>query len=282
MMRLIFVSSTAICISLGLATPVSAATNNLPAAGDNKPPATEPAQECVGDLRAFSAEIQKGGFWLNASALSYGYPMGGFGYGYPLIGYPVGAAARYPTARAGYKVRNLVASATILAQDGQQQVCEEVLATARNMYKIYAADMHDRKVATADGQSWQQQQITAARAVTDDKVGFRSDQLLESDVRSPQNVALGSVHDLIMSPETGKIAFLVIGRGGVFGFDRKYVPVPWEDFKITGNLSLLVLDTTKAAMDAAPEVSDDQFPTASNFDQESQKVNAYWKAHLTN
>jgi sporulation protein YlmC with PRC-barrel domain len=208
--------------------------------------------------------------------------MGGFGYGYPLIGYPVGAAAGYPTARSGYKIRTLVASATILAQNGQQQVCEEVLATARDMYKAYAADMHARKVATADGQSWQQQQIAAARPVTDDKVGFRSDQLLEADVRSPQNAALGSVHDLIMSPQTGKIAYLVIGRGGVFGFDRKYVPVPWEDFKVTGNLSLLVLDTTKAAMDAAPEVGDDRFTTSPNFDQESQKVDAYWKAHLTN
>jgi hypothetical protein len=29
-------------------------------------------------------------------------------------------------------------------------------------------------------------------------------------------------------------------------------------------------------------VSDDQFTTPQNFDQESQKVDAYWKAHLTN
>jgi sporulation protein YlmC with PRC-barrel domain len=282
MMRLILANSTAICACLGLAALLSAAPTNASSSGGDKPLAAESAQGCISDLRAFSGQMQKGGYWLNASAFSYGYPMGGFGYGYPMIGFPVGAATGYPTARSGYKIRTLIASANILAQNGQQQVCEGVLATARDMYQAYAADMHEKKVATADGQSWQQQQIAAARPIADDKVGFRSDQLLEADVRSPQNAALGSVHDLIMSPQTGKIAYLVIGRGGVFGFDRKYVPVPWQDFKVTGNLSLLVLDTTKATMDAAPEVGDDRFTTPPNFDQESQKVDAYWKAHLSN
>ncbi len=287
MKHLKFASSAAVCVCIGLATPLSAepaAVTKTDAAisGKASEPAPKPAEVCLSDLRTFSGQMQKDSYWLGASAFSYGYPLDGFGYGYPVIGYPVGAASRYPTARSGYKIRTLVASANILAQNGQQQVCEDVLATARNVYEVYAANMHAREVASADGQSWQQQQIAAARAVTDEKVGFRSDQLLEVDVRSPQNEALGTVHDLIMSPQTGKIAYLVIGRGGVFGFDRKYVPVPWGDFKVTANLSLLVLDTTKASMDAAPEVSDDQFTTPQNFDQESQKVDAYWKAHLTN
>jgi sporulation protein YlmC with PRC-barrel domain len=289
MKRLIFASATAVCVFLCLNEPSSAEpagtrTTDASSAGDITQVATKPAQGCLSDLRTFSGEMQKGGYWLGASDYGYGYPMGGlgFGYAYPMIGYPLGAANSYPTARSGYKIRTLIASANILAQNGQQQICENVLETARGFYKTYAADMQDRKVATADGQSWQQQQITAARAVTGQNVGFRSDQLLEADVRGPQNEALGSVHDLIMSPQTGKIAYLVIGRGGIFGIDEKYVPVPWEDFKVTGNLSLVVLDATKAAMDAAPKVSDDEFAAPANFDRESRKVDAYWKTHLTN
>ena len=101
-------------------------------------------------------------------------------------------------------------------------------------------------------------------------------------MRNTLNEALGSVHDLVMSPKTGKIAYLLIGRGGLFGIDEKYVAVPWAGFKITRSVNLLVLDASKAAMDAAPQESDHQLLTPAQFDQASAKVDAYWKTHFTN
>ena len=63
--------------------------------------------------------------------------------------------------------------------------------------------------------------------------------------------------------------------------DKNYVPVPWEDFKATPNASLLVLDSTKSAMEASPHVSHNQFATPGQFDQQSQKVDAYLETHLS-
>ena len=156
-----------------------------------------------------------------------------------------------------------------------------MLAATRNIYKLYVAEMHSGKVPPPDVEGWRQLQINAAQPVTSN-TSFRSDELVGTEVRSPQNEVLGSVKDLVMSSQRDKIAYLVIARGGIFGFDEKYVPVPWEDFKITPNVKLLVLDTTKGVLDAAPQVNNDQFATPGHFDQESQKVDAYWKAHLSN
>ena len=78
-------------------------------------------------------------------------------------GYPPGSANVYHNARAGYEVRNLLASANILGQEGQQQTCETVLATTRGMYKRDAADLHSRGMSSTDGPVGQRQQIEAAK-----------------------------------------------------------------------------------------------------------------------
>ena len=289
MKRSILAGSVAACLCLGLAAPLLAAPPAVPgtatpSSGEKNVSATKPAEKCLSDLRAFDSQMEKDGYWLGGSGYGYGYPMGGYGYygpGYPMGGQPERTATGYQNARPGYEVRILIASANVLAQHGQQQPCENVLATTRDIYKVYVADMHSGKVPMADVPGWRQQQIAAAQPVTSKNTAFRSDELIGTDVRNPQNEALGSVDDLVMSPQTGKIAYLVIARGGIFGIDKKYVPVPWENFKITPNVNLLVLDTTKSAMDAAPQVNNDQFTTSGHFDQESQKVDAYWKAHLS-
>jgi sporulation protein YlmC with PRC-barrel domain len=238
--------------------------------------AAKPAQQCVSDLKAFDSQLQKDGYWLHGSGYGYGYPM--YGYGYATQ--PVTDGVGYSSVRRGYEIRTLIASANIQAQRGDQPACESSLSSARGIYSTYAADLRKGKVRRMDVSAWRHQQIAAAVAVGGSDIAFRSDQLVGAGVVNPQGDDLGSVDDIVVSPQTGKIAYLVIGRGGIFGIDEKYVPVPWDSFKVAPGNKLLVLAAMKATMDGAPRVKEDQNFQGADFTAESLKVNAYWAAHL--
>lgn len=283
-----FSSSLAATICLGFATLVLHAkaaepvTTQSPSAGSTAASGNPSAQKCAGDLKALDGQMQKDGYWLHGSGYGYGYPMYGYGYGQrETMGDGSPAVIGHRRARPGYEVRTLIASANILAENGQQEACDVVLAAARDIYKSYAAELSNNGVPRVNGAEWRRQQITAALPVASAKTLYRTDQLIGADVVNSKGEDLGSVSDIVLSPQTGKFAYLVIGRGGVFGIGEKYVPVPWDHFKATTGTSFLVLDTTKSNLDAAPRVRENHSSAYADFGQKSQKVDEYWKAHVS-
>ena len=233
MKRSILAGSVTALFCLGFATPLLAApptatdTVSHPSSVDKNISAAKPAEKCLSDLHAFDSQMQKDGYWLGSSGYGYGYPMGGAGYGYrhPMMdGRPEATAtplspqsdrhefrnSGYQNVRPGYEVRMLITSANILARHGKQQACEDVLATTRDIYKLYVADLHSSGVRMADVPGWQRQQLAAAQPITSKNTSFRSDELLGTDVRDPQNEALGSIDDLVMSPQSVSYTHLTL------------------------------------------------------------------------
>jgi sporulation protein YlmC with PRC-barrel domain len=216
----------------------------------------------------FSQQMAKGGYWVADEGDSLGYPVGAAGEG--IVGRAAsesGIQARGPgyfSGRPGYEVRVLMAAASILARHGQQQPCEDVLSETRELYKSYLLDLQRAGVTPVDLPGWRHRQIAAAIPVKGSNHAFRSDELLGAEVQSPDGAALGSVDDLALNPETGKLGYVVIARGGFFGFDETRIPIPWDDFKATPNADLLVLDTTKSVLDAAPHVSKNAFTVSAS------------------
>ncbi len=289
MKRATLVRSLTTCVLFGLtALPIAAVaqattTETQPSSGAESVSAPNLADECLGNLRTFLNQIQTEGYWLGGAGSGdigldengdgYGYPVGGYGYGIGLGGYSTQADSGYLNARPGYEIRTLLAAANILARHGQQQPCEDVLATTREIYSLYVADMIGADMPMTNVPGWQEQQIASAVPVTKETSPVRSDQLLGTEVRNPQYEALGNVDDLVMNSQTGKIAYLLISRGGIFGLGEKHIPVPWEAFSVTPNATLLVLDASKSVIEAAPQVDTNDL---SSLGQQSQDVDAYW------
>ena len=235
-----------------------------------------PAQQCLTDLRTFDATQQKDGYWLDGGGYGYGYPVYGYGYSY---GTRYAESNRYLYARPGYELRTMIASARILAQNGQQVACENVLSAARTTYTAYVAELRNGEVPAADVSSWRRQQIEGAVAVTSSNFAYRSDELIGATVVNGANDSLGSVEDIILSPQTGKIAYLVVSHGGLWGIDETYTPVPWADFKSAVTTSLLVLPVPKKTLDSAPQFPKDKIGRPAEFAAQSQAVDSYWTAH---
>ena len=236
-----------------------------------------PAKQCLKDLQVFDAGLQKDGYWLDGASYGFGYPVYGYGYSY---GDRYADSSRYSRARPGYEVRTLIAAAQILADNGQQAPCESVLAAAHERYTIYVTELRAGKVPPADVIGWRRQQIDSAVPVSDNSLVYRSDELIGASIINVQDVSLGSVDDIVMSPQTGKIAFLVISHGGLFGIDESFTPVPWADFKSTSGTKLLILGASKATLDAAPQVRRNEVDQGADFATRSQKVEQYWSGHI--
>jgi sporulation protein YlmC with PRC-barrel domain len=277
------------CVSLGVAVPVRCApaaevvVGHVPAEHTARASEPKPARKCMGDLRAFDARIKKDGYWLHAADYGYGYPM--FGITYPYAGYVPArgesGASAFVHARPGYDVRTLIAAGNILALRGQQQACEALLTATLVIYQDYLIDLRNAHITKADVPAWRNHLIAAAVPVSEDTTSIKFDDLIGVDVVNSYNVGLGSVEDLLLSRKTGQIAYLVIGRGGVFGIDEKYVPVPWSDFRMTASGVLMVLDTSQANMDSAPQVAERMFGSDVRFGRDNAKVDVYWKTHLS-
>jgi hypothetical protein len=274
--RSMVIGTIVIASGLGLAAPLQAARRSesaSPAIGAAQSPAESAGEACMSDVRAFTTAMSKQGYWSGGSDYSYGYPMAGYGFGMMTGG--------TTTARPGYEIRTLIASANILAGAGRQKICEHVLDSAKKLYTTYAADLRNRGLSWEDQSGWRRREIAEAQPVTARDRPLRSDQLLDADIISPVNETLGSLHDLVTEPQTGKIDYAIISRGGLFGIDASYTPVPWSAFKATPNGTLLVLDTTRAVLAAAPEGNDTQFTRPGQYAVQSAKVDAYWTTHLT-
>lgn len=80
--------------------------------------------------------------------------------------------------------------------------------------------------------------------------GVRAGKIIGEAVQNDQKQRVGTVDDLILSPES-KVTMAIVSVGGFLGMGSKLVAVPWQELKAEGD-HLVLPGATKAGLNAAP------------------------------
>jgi sporulation protein YlmC with PRC-barrel domain len=71
---------------------------------------------------------------------------------------------------------------------------------------------------------------------------------------------LGSISDLMLDIERGRVAYAVVATGGFMGVGERLFAVPWNALRAVGQQ--FVLECKRAALDSAPAFDRDHWPHA--------------------
>ena len=70
----------------------------------------------------------------------------------------------------------------------------------------------------------------------------------------------GELAHIVIDMTTGRIAYGVVARGGVFGIGEKLFAIPWSAFSLDPARECMVLDIAAERLDAAPGFDKDHWP----------------------
>jgi len=82
------------------------------------------------------------------------------------------------------------------------------------------------------------------------ETGVRAGKIIGEPVQNEHNERVGTVDDLILSPES-KVTMAILSVGGFLGMGSKLMAVPWSQLKAAGD-HLVLPGATKASLNAAP------------------------------
>jgi sporulation protein YlmC with PRC-barrel domain len=172
--------------------------------------------------------------------------------------------------RPSYEIRALMNAAVVLARRGDEQGCQQLVNTTDEIYGQYSAQLAELGLSADEVTTWRQEQIVASRPVSEIQGAIRTTDLVGSDLRNAEDRDLGEIDNVVVSPQSGQIEYVVVTRGGFLGLGQDRIAVPWNHLRVTPGMSSFVLPVSEDATDNAPTIDDR--PTAEGIQQSEQ----YW------
>jgi sporulation protein YlmC with PRC-barrel domain len=100
-----------------------------------------------------------------------------------------------------------------------------------------------------------------------------SSSICKDDVYNHHEEKLGSIKDLMVDLETGKIEYVVIEMGGFLGIGEKFFAVPFQLLAVDSKEEAFILNQDKETLENAPGFDKDHWPLTNDHYQTST---TYW------
>jgi len=99
--------------------------------------------------------------------------------------------------------------------------------------------------------------------------------LAADNVYNPKGEKLGSIKELMLNINSGKVCYAVLSFGGFLSLGEKLFAVPWGALTVDTDNQRFVMDTDEERLKTAPGFDADNWPNMADSSWE-KNVNAYY------
>ncbi len=84
--------------------------------------------------------------------------------------------------------------------------------------------------------------------------------IMSDHVMNPADQELGTITDLMIDLEAGRVAYAVLSVGDFLGLGGKLVAIPWPMLSVDASRECFVLDVSQELLEEAPGIGDEAWP----------------------
>jgi sporulation protein YlmC with PRC-barrel domain len=102
--------------------------------------------------------------------------------------------------------------------------------------------------------------------------------LSANDVYNPSGDKLGSIKEIMLDTQSGKVCYAVLSFGGFLSIGEKLFAVPWDAMTLDTENKRFILDVAEESLQNAPGFDKDHWPDMADATWASS-IHSYYPAH---
>lgn len=91
-----------------------------------------------------------------------------------------------------------------------------------------------------------------------------ADTMKGDDVKNTAGEDLGTIEEIMLDVDNGRISYAVLSFGGILGLGDKLFAIPWDALRLNTDDKAFYLNVPKERLENAPGFDDDNWPDFAN------------------